>query len=295
MHRTLRTTTLTLLACLGMAALFTLTAAAQTPAPQPPAPAPAAPCTILGVPSRAEAGTAVDFTITVRDGKNQPIAGAEVRLGTSISGTTGNDGKHDVTASCGAANSTIEVNVYVNGKLCGTKTIKCLKKDKSGKWIIDAAQVASLGTQTIGTGNLLASQNDLTFDGVTFPGPNVTDLAIVLDVSETSSGRLYAEIVSYNATYEDFSAAGFNFGQTTVVLKDGDANYLSIDQDTGEVTGFLQTLIYNEVVDGLERHLHLTGTFDGEILDIDVAGFLTETGPSPMIWNADQAQTIEKR
>ncbi len=295
MLRTFRTPGLTLLACLGMAALLTIAAAAQPPTPQPPAPTPTPPCTILGVPSRAEAGTAVDFTITVRDGQNQPIAGAEVRLGTSISGTTGNDGKHDVTAVCGAAGSTIEVNVYVNGKLCGTKTIKCLKKDKSGKWIIDAVQVASLGMQTIGTKNLLTSRNDLTFDGMTFPGPNVSELAIVLDVSETSSGRLYAEIVSYNATYEDFSAAGFKFGQTTVKLKDGDANYLSIDQDTGEVTGFLQTLIYNDVVDGLERDLHLTGTFDGGILDIDVAGFLTETGPSPMIWDARQAQTIDKR
>ena len=295
--RTIRTKTLSTLAGLGMAALCTLAASAQGPQPQPPkppAPAPAPHCTILGVPACAEAGTSVRFTITVRDENNNPRRSAEVREGTSISGTTGNDGKHDMAVSCGAAGSRVEINVYVGGRLCGTKTITCYKKDKDGRWIIEAAQLASVGSQALSTDNLLAAATDLTFDGTTFAGPNVADMAISMDVSKTSGGSFQGEITDFSMTYDEFSAAGYKFGSTQVKLKDNDANYLSIDPESGEVSGFLQTLIYNEVVDGLERHLHLTGSYDGGLLELDVAGFLIETGPSPAVQDADKAPAVKR-
>jgi hypothetical protein len=236
-------------------------------------------CNLKNVPSCAEAGKVVKFSVKVTEAGNTPIFGATIDVGTTDAGTTNSNGIRDVGYTCGAAGSSVIVTATRNGETepCASSTLQCYPKDKMGSYIQNAVAMATPGIHSYDETDLVSSSFVLTFLGSEFAGPSPATLDVSVDVEETApaSGVFLAAITSYVASYPVFSVGPFDFGTTTVSLNTNGSNFLTIDTNSTEVFGAMQTKIENDLI-GLDttRHMTLEGNLAADQLTLDVAGFL---------------------
>lgn len=243
-------------------------------------------CDVDDVPACAEAGTSVTFTPTITEPGNTPIGGVLIKSGSTRLGSTNSDGTVTVSASCGGAGTRVSVNFFRPGERqsCATRTINCYKKDKSGKFIIDVANLSqSLVTKgavnKITMDNVLDYEFELSWLEEQFIGPTPSSMTInTTTVALAEEGVYRVNIDGYHAMYKPFSSRLTDFTMTDVHLK-GDDNYLIIDIKDNSVHGFMQTTVINNLVGAdQERHMEFSGSYDGALLTLDVSGFLVTPG-----------------